>query len=60
VNDAKSNQPPPPPPANNHSGKWVVIVLVATGIIAGAVAMKFRKLPVRGTTRPSTTQAVDW
>lgn len=43
------------------SGRWVVLVLVALGVIAGVAGVKYRKLSDRpeGLTAPgATTQAV--
>ncbi len=58
MNDV-NNLPPPPPPkpsGGRNNGKWVVVALVAMGVIAGVAAVQFRKMPGRTTTRPATTQ----
>lgn len=49
---AQPNRPRP-----NNNGKWVVITLVAAGVIGGIAASKYRKLPNQrqGTSRPATT-----
>ena len=41
------------------SGRWVVLVLLAMGVVAGIAGVKYRKLadrPDGGTTRGTTTQ----
>lgn len=55
-----SDVPPTNRPTNNN-GKWVVITLVAAGVIGGIAASKYRKLPNQrpGATRPSTMPAAD-
>jgi hypothetical protein len=43
------------------SGRWVVLVLLAAGVVAGIAGVKYRKLferPEGGTVPSATTQSV--
>jgi hypothetical protein len=47
---------------NDHrtnSGKWIVIAILALGVVAALVGLKFRYMPFGNPPAPATTRAAD-